>query len=162
MIYASKTIAMAGFAISLALPSFAEAPTDTSPMSCAEFTAMDSTGMAVATHSLRFRAGGSARPGARIEDPTAVEAPAATTAGVPSSKPAEGTSVNNLQAAPPVETEAPAATTAGVASSEPAVPPVSETRPNLTTAEMSTEELVSALVSACQGHPDMMLMDVMG
>lgn len=169
MISASKTAALAGLAFAMSVPAFAqEAPATSSPITCATFLTLDSTGMAEAIVAARETASTSATTdGMATTDPAeATDAPAATTDGVAASDPATGTGTDNATTADTATDgatggdEATAqATTDGVASSEPSAAPAdgAMAKPD---AEMSTEDLVAKAMTACATQPDMMISDV--
>jgi len=169
---ASKTLTAAGAALAFALPLLGspvlaqEAPTDTSPMSCAEFTAMDSTGKAEAVDALRVSAGSNEATGTASEGAPLTEEPQASTDGMPSSAPAAGTGADNVKtvpeatATPNVTTGNSDATTDGSASSQPTNKASSEDTP-MSTAELSTEEVSALIEASCTTQPDMMVSDVM-
>lgn len=164
MTLASKTLTIAGFAIAIAMPSFAQEASDTSSStSCETFLTLDSTAKAEAVVGARENS--TTDEGAAMTDPSAdlaegVEPPANGTDGMPSSAPADGTGTDNL-----VETDtteaAPENGTDGMASSEPANPPVPEGTMPATTAELSTEELVALAETSCQTQADASLSDVL-
>ncbi len=158
MMNVTRNIAVAGFAIALASPGFAqnEAPTDTTPMSCSEFMTLNSTDMGIAIGAVRVKAGSAEYGGGAGEE---IVDPTAKTDGGVGSEPATGDGADNLGEATVPEVQAPAATTDGVNSGL-STNAKNDAAMDETVAELSTGELVALTMTACTGNPDMMIADV--
>lgn len=157
MFYASKPLALAGIALAIALPGFAqEAPITTSAMTCSSYLKLDGRAKAKAVVGTREGAITGATTDLATDESNATND--GDGAGAPGVATAEGTVAKSTDEP---ATDASTATNDGDGAGAPKVRSQPETTTTAESDALSTEEMVAMADAECQNQPDLSLTDVL-